>query len=228
MTTMKRHTILGANGTIARELVPILQAHGEKIRLVSRAPKPVPGTETAAADVLDYGQVFRAVEGSEVVYLLIGIPYDYKVWQRNWPVIMQNVINVCKATGAKLLFFDDVYMYGKVEGKMTEETPYCPISRKGAVRAEVARMLQREMAAGTLQAAIARAVDFYGPGVTDTSAAGTLVFANLKKGKKAQWFINPDMPRSYTPPMRPGLCTCWLPTRKPSARCGTCLPCSRR
>jgi nucleoside-diphosphate-sugar epimerase len=58
-------------------------------------------------------------------------------------------------------------------------------------------MLQGEMAAGTVEAVIARAVDFYGPGVTDKSAAGTLVFANLKKGKTAQWFINADVPRSY-------------------------------
>ncbi|MBD0257796.1 MAG: NAD-dependent epimerase/dehydratase family protein [Cytophagales bacterium] len=194
---MKLHTILGANGTIAGELVPVLQAHGEKIRLVSRSPQPVPGTETAAADVLDYEQVLRAVEGSGVVYLLIGIRYDHRVWRRDWPVIMQNVINACKATGAKLIFFDDVYMYGRVEGRMTEETPYRPTSKKGAVRAAVARQLQREMAAGTVQAAIARAVDFYGPAVTDKSAAGTLVFANLKRGKTAQWFINPDVPRSY-------------------------------
>jgi hypothetical protein len=130
-TTMKLHTILGANGTIAKELVPVLQANGESIRLVSRNPKPVPGAETRAADVLDYGQVVRAVEGSHVVYLLIGIPYDHKVWQRDWPVIMRNVIDACKATGARLVFFDDVYMYGKVDGVMTEETPYRPSSKKG-------------------------------------------------------------------------------------------------
>jgi nucleoside-diphosphate-sugar epimerase len=128
---MKLHTILGANGTIAKELVPVLQANGESIRLVSRNPKPVPGAETRAADVLDYGQVVRAVEGSHVVYLLIGIPYDHKVWQRDWPVIMRNVIDACKATGARLVFFDDVYMYGKVDGVMTEETPYRHSSKKG-------------------------------------------------------------------------------------------------
>ena len=54
------------------------------------------------------------------------------------------------------------------------------------------------MAAGTLEALIARAVDFYGPGVTDKSAAGLLVFTNLKKGKTAQWMVNADVPRSYT------------------------------
>ena len=194
---MKLHTILGANGTIAQELLPVLLANKEHVRLVSRNPKPAEGVETRKADVLDFAQLKIALEGSSVVYLVIGIQYDHKIWQRDWPVIMQNVIKVCKENSARLIFFDDVYMYGKVEGVMTEETPYRPISKKGKVRAEVARMLELEMEAGTIDAVIARAVDFYGPGVTDKSAAGVLVFSNMKKGKRAQWFINADVPRSY-------------------------------
>ncbi len=194
---MKLHTILGANGTIATELIPVLKAHHEKIRLVSRSAKKVEGTEAIKADVLNYEQVLNAIRGSEVVYLLIGITYNAEIWKKEWPVIMRNVINACKVTGAKLIFFDDVYMYGRVIGEMTEDTPYHPTSKKGMVRMEVAQMLQREMAAGSIKSAIARAVDFYGPRVTDKSAASTLVFANMKKGKKAQWFINADVPRSY-------------------------------
>lgn len=194
---MTLHTLLGANGTIANALLPVLLENGENVRLVSRNPRPVEGTETMAANMLDREQVFRAVKGSSIVYLLIGITYNADTWHRDWPVIMRNVIDACKAENAKLIFFDDVYMYGKVDGVMTEETPYRPSSRKGSVRAGVARMLQDEMESGAIKAAIARAVDFYGPGVTDKSAAGVLVFANMKKGKSAQWFINPDVPRSY-------------------------------
>lgn len=194
---MKLHTILGANGTIAAQLLPVLLANKENVRLVSRNPKPVPGAETRKADVLNYEQLKDALQGSSVVYLVIGIQYDHKVWQRDWPIIMRNVIDSCKANNAKLIFFDDVYMYGKVNGVITEDTPYNPCSKKGEVRAAVARMLQQEMEAGTIEAAITRAVDFYGPGVTDKSAAATLVFANMKKGKTAQWLINPDVPRSY-------------------------------
>lgn len=36
----------------------------------------------------------------------------------------KNAIEACKVNKAKLIFFDNVYMYGKVDGKMTEETPY--------------------------------------------------------------------------------------------------------
>lgn len=192
-----RHTILGANGTIATELIPVLKSHQAAIRLVSRKPKQVDGCESVSADVLDFDQVLKAVLGSDVVYLVIGIPYNAEIWKRDWPVIMRNVINACKVTGAKLIFFDDIYMYGRVQGVMTEDTPYYPSSKKGRIRAEIARMLLQEMAAGTIKAAIARAVDFYGPRVTDKSAASTLVFDNMKKGKPAQWLINADVPRSY-------------------------------
>ena len=194
---MKLHTILGATGTIATELIPILKSHQLKIRLVSRTPQKIEGTESVAADMLNYDQVLKAVTGSEVVYLIVGITYNADIWKKEWPVIMRNVIDACIATGAKLIFFDNVYMYGRVNGTMTENTPYFPSSKKGRVRIEIARMLLQEMAAGTIKAAIARAVDFYGPGVTHKSAAGTLVFNNMKKGKTAQWPINADVPRSY-------------------------------
>jgi hypothetical protein len=42
---------------------------------------------------------------------------------------------------AKLVFFDNVYMYGRVEGWMTEETPMNPRSKKGEARPQIARML---------------------------------------------------------------------------------------
>ena len=77
---------------------------------------------------------------------------------------MANTIEACKRAGAKLLFFDNVYMYGKVDGPMTEETPFNPCSKKGETRAAIATALIDEWKAGGLTAMIARAADFYGPG----------------------------------------------------------------
>ena len=204
---MALHTLLGANGTIATELVPILQANNEKIRLVSRNPKPVAGAETRKADVLDRQQLIDAVAGSDIVYLLVGIQYDHKIWKSNWPVIMRNTIDACKAANAKLIFFDNIYAYGLVKGKITEETPFHPVSKKGEVRAGVDRMLLDEMRSGKIKAAIAKATDFYGPRSTDKSAAGILIFDRLKKGSTAQWMVNADLPRtfSYTPDAARGL-----------------------
>ena len=198
---MALHTILGANGTIATELLPVLHENNEQIRLVSRHPRPVSYAQTIAADMLNYEQVASAVQGSDIVYLLVGIEYNYKVWQREWPVIMRNVINACKAANARLIFFDNVYPYGNVKGKIDESTPFNPISKKGKVRAEVDSMLLNEMKNGTLNAIIARAADFYGPRCTDKSAPSLLVFSRLKKKQTPQWLANANVPRTltYTP-----------------------------
>jgi nucleoside-diphosphate-sugar epimerase len=195
------HTILGANGTIATELIPVLKKNNVNIRLVSRKPQHIEGTESVTANALNSEEVLSAILGSDVVYLVIGITYNAKIWKEEWPIIMRNVIDACKATGAKLVFFDNIYMYGKVDGLITEETPYDYSSKKGRVRADVARMLLQEMAAGQLKAVIARATDFYGPRVMEKSVASLLVFDRMKKGNGAQWLINASVPRSfnYTP-----------------------------
>lgn len=128
---MKLHTILGAGGAVSHHLAPLLLAHNERVRMVARSPQPMAGAETVTADIQDYDQVLRAVEGSSVVYLVVGLKYDFRVWREQWPRVMTHVINACKRTGCALVFFDNVYMYGPAEGAMTEETPFRPTSKKG-------------------------------------------------------------------------------------------------
>ncbi len=109
-------TILGAGGPISNELVKILSARGAPIRLVSRQPAH-PGAEVVSADISDQDQAIRAVAGSSVVHLLVGLKYDVKVWHEQWPRIMANTIEACKRARARLIFFDNVYMYGKVRAR---------------------------------------------------------------------------------------------------------------
>ena len=156
--------ILGAGGAIGNGLAKLLAERNRPVRLVGRNPRLTPGaTEATAADLTDREQTIRAVAGSGLVYLLAGLPYDHKVWQDAWPRVMDNTIEACKRAGAKLVFFDNVYMYGRVGGAMTEETPFNPCSRKGEVRARIATALVNEWRSGALTAMIARSADFYGP-----------------------------------------------------------------
>ncbi len=110
-------TILGANGVIGRELSIQLLKYTDQMRQVSRHPKKVNVSDTLmTADLLNYEDVRKAVAGSEVVYLVAGLKYDTKTWQAEWPKVMQHVINACKESGSKLVFFDNVYAYGLVNG----------------------------------------------------------------------------------------------------------------
>src|SRR5580700_7976107 len=128
-------TILGAGGAIGNELIKLLASKNQPFRLVGRNPKATAGaSESLAADLTERDQTVRAVAGSSVGYLLVGLKYDLKVSQEMRPRIMGNTIEACKRAGAKLLFFDNVYMYGKVSGPMTEETLFNPCSKKGEIR----------------------------------------------------------------------------------------------
>src|SRR5437588_623897 len=104
-------TIFGAGGPIGNEFAKLLAARNTPFRLVGRNPKPVASGELFAADVADKEQAIRAVAGSKIVYLLVGLKYDAKVWQELWPRIMANTIEACKRAQARLIFFDNVYMY---------------------------------------------------------------------------------------------------------------------
>ncbi|GAB3258241.1 SDR family oxidoreductase [Larkinella harenae] len=192
-------TILGAGGTIGSELAKELPRYTDRIRLVSRNPKKTnPTDELFPTDLSDRSQVFKAVEGSEVVYLTVGFAYNHKVWRAKWPALMRNTIDACKQYGAKLVFFDNVYLYDPAGlGHMTEESPINPVSRKGNVRAEIAGMLMDEVKRGTLTALIARAADFYGPN-NEKSLMVETVLKNFRQKKAANWFARTDKIHSFT------------------------------
>lgn len=191
------YTILGAGGIISNEIARVFYQNNVPFTLVSRHPKALPGALIKAADITNKEQTEEAVKGSSIVILSAGLKYDIRVWEKQWPAIMNNTINACKKNNAKLIFFDNVYMLGKVSGPMTEETPHNPMSRKGEVRARLANQIMDEVKAGSLNAIIARAADFYGPHCS-TSVLNTLVFDKLSKGKKAQWMGNDKAVHSFT------------------------------
>jgi nucleoside-diphosphate-sugar epimerase len=191
-------TILGANGVIGRELSRHLRSHTDCIRQASRSPRRVNTTDDLCAiDLLDARATAEAVAGSNVCYLVAGLKYDYRVWQEQWPKVMRNTIEACKRHDSALVFFDNVYAYGRVDGVMTEETPYNPRSRKGEVRARIATMLMDEAKRGELRAMIVRAADFYGPGAV-LSLTHATVTERLKAGKTPQWIGNAKAVHTFT------------------------------
>lgn len=195
-------TILGANGTIGLLLAKELLKYTDKIRLVSRNPRKVNVTdELFPADLSIPAIVDHAIAGSEVVYLVVGFEYKLDVWQEKWPRLMRSTIDACIKHKARLVFFDNVYSYDiNAISHMTEESPYNPPSRKGAVRKQIAQMVIDEVKAGRLMAIIARSADFYGP-ANDKSMIIEMVYKNFSKGMRASWPVDASKRHSltYTP-----------------------------
>lgn len=186
-----KQTILGAGGAIGVELAKALPNYTPNIRLVGRNPKKINVTdELFKADLMNRDEVMKAVDGSEIVYLTVGIDYKTKLWQQMWPPLIQNVIDACIQHQSKLVFFDNVYAIGGDNVKhITEHSPISPSSKKGEVRAKVDRLILESIEKKGLRAIIARSADFFGS-VKEKSLLMNMVYDNLIKGKKAQWFCN--------------------------------------
>ena len=205
-------TILGSGGAVGVALAKALPKYTSTIRLVSRNPSKVnPQDQLLSADLLQTEEVSQAVLGSEVVYLTVGLTYNVNIWQESWPRIVDNVVKACKKHHAKLVFFDNIYMYHPdAVGFMTEESKVDPQTKKGKVRANIADMILEANHRGEIQALIARSADFYGPSIQNVSMLTETVFKPLSQGKKAQCLGRMDVKHSFTFTPDAGMATALL------------------
>jgi len=110
-------------------------------------------------------------------------------------VIVQNVIDACKKHKAKLVYFDNTYMYPQNDNTLTEQTAFAPVGMKGKVRASIATMILEEIKSKNIEALICRAPEFYGPGKTQ-SITNSLIFVNIRKSKSLKVLLNADTLRT--------------------------------
>ncbi len=189
------HTVLGAAGTIGAQLVPLLSAQDLPVRAVARRPlPPVPGVEAVAADVSTPDGARRAVAGSHTVYVVVQPAYTR--WVQEFAPLVATIANAASAAGARLVMLDNLYGYGPVDGPMTEATPQRATSRKGRVRAGIARDLLARHERGDLQVALGRAGDFVGPHAV--SLPNVLTLGPVAQGKKGRWLGRLDRPHSLS------------------------------
>ena len=195
-------TILGANGQIGEELARELKRNfTSDIRIVSRRAQKVNDTdEIFSADLSVREKAIEAVKGSEIAYFTLGLPISSDLWEKQFPVILRNVIDACKVNGTKLVFFDNTYMYPQDDRILTENTAFDPVGRKGRVRRQMAEMVLKEIRSGELEAVICRAPEFYGPAKTQ-SITNTLIFNNIQEGKTLKVPLSDKKKRSliWTP-----------------------------
>ncbi|QCZ94634.1 NAD-dependent epimerase/dehydratase family protein [Salinimonas iocasae] len=196
------HVILGASGQIGSELAQVLHTdYTTDIRVVSRNPIKINDTDTLySADLMDPRQTLEATKGADTVWFTAGLPMDTSRWEKQWPVMMENVINACATNNARLVYFDNTYMYPQTSEPMDETTRFDPVGRKGRVRALITNMLLEAMQNGRVNAMICRAPEFYGPGKTQ-SITNTIVLDKLRNKQTANVFLSATTVRSliYTP-----------------------------
>ena len=193
----KELSVVIGTGALGLAVMDELVAKGKDVRLVNRNGKAdVPSSVAVVkADATDTAAIREACEGAAVIYHCAA-PH-YGSWKELFPPLMQGIIDVAENVGAKLIYADNLYMYGLPKGKLSEELPNAPISEKGKVRAQVADMLLNASRNGKIKAAIGRGSDFFGERVK-TSALGNQVFGAMLENKPASVLGNIDLPHTYT------------------------------
>ncbi|MBC8112503.1 MAG: NAD-dependent dehydratase, partial [Verrucomicrobia bacterium] len=125
------------------------------------------------------------------------MPYQSKVWQRDWPILIQNVVTACEKANAKLIFFDNAYMYSQpLAVPFTETHAQNPGTKKGLARKQTADLLLKAIAEKRIEAVIGRSADFYGEQAVNSPFYISFL-QNMLKGKAAQVLGKKDITHSY-------------------------------
>lgn len=197
MAEKNLQVVLGASGGIGSALVRELAARGHRVRAVNRkGDADVPeGVERLAADVSTPEGAKAAVRGAAVAFHAAQPAYHR--WPQEFEAMNEAVLTGAAAAGAKLVFADNLYMYGPISGPITEQTPEGSTTRKGEVRARMARRLRQAHRSGEVLVTMGRAADYYGPRALD-SGAGETLFGAAVRGKVTQWPANADVPHAFS------------------------------
>jgi nucleoside-diphosphate-sugar epimerase len=111
--------------------------------------------------------------------------------------LQSNIGAALSGTEAVFVATEKIYGYGVVDGPLHEGLPLTATTRKGVVRAELGRELERAHNAGDYRTVAARASDVYGPGV-ENSAYGNRFFGPLIAGKKTEVLGDPSARHTVT------------------------------
>ena len=193
------HVVLVAAGGTGSAVVRELAARGLRVRAVTRGgtTDTPEGVEQVAADVGTAEGARRACEDAAVVYHCA--QPGYTKWPELFPPMTRAIIDGAAAAGAKLVFADNLYVYGPPDAPMTEETPQRARGKKGRTRIEMADAVLGAHADGRLRCTIGRSSDYYGPRST-TSTVGENIMKPVVRGKRARWLArSTSRTRSTTP-----------------------------
>ncbi len=199
MTNQELHIIFGT-GPVGRAVARELVERRKAIKMVNRSgkrPDGVPdGVPVIAGDVFDAALTKEVARCASHVYQCTNPAYHE--WVEKFPTLQANTLEAAASASAKYIVMENMYMYGDTNGRpITEDLPYNAHNKKGSLRARMAHDVLAAHQSGKVRAAIARASDFYGPGVLE-SAAGNRMFGFAVEGKAASAAGNLDAKHTYS------------------------------
>lgn len=191
----EKHVVVGT-GPLGLAVMRELLIRGKEVIMVNQKsfidlPKDV---ILIHANVSNFEEAANAFKGATVVYHCA--KPDYTKWPEQFPNLNKGIIYGTSQAGAKLIYADNLFMYGSSKQPYNESSLNLASDRKGLVRAQMAEEVLEAHYSGTIRAAIGRGPDFYGPNVLH-SILGERVFKSALQGKVAKVIGCIDVPHTH-------------------------------
>lgn len=164
-TPVRTMLVLGATGGVGGEIARQARAAGWRVRALNREPRRLAardGLEWVHGDAMVAADVTAAARGADVIVHAVNPP-GYQRWAELVLPMMDNTLAAARASGARIVLPGTVYNFGPdAFPTPREDSAQRPVTRKGAIRVEMERRLERAAADG-VRSTIVRAGDFFGP-----------------------------------------------------------------
>ncbi len=194
---MSHHLVIGA-GPVGSGVATLLAAQGTPVTVLTRSGTGPshPLVTLVDGDANNIDSIAAHATGAAAMYNCVNPPY--RRWATDWPPMHHAMMAAAERTGAVLVMMENLYAFGAdATMPMREGDAMRATGTKGASRATMARELLQAHADGRLRATLARASDFFGPGVRD-AGMGERVVPKVIAGKKVSVLGSLDAPHSLS------------------------------
>lgn len=183
----------GLGAAVARELIK----KNEKVIGVNRSGKAHPliipeEVDIRGIDIFNTEKLLPILSNAKIIYHCVNI--SYSKWDPDFLNLTKQIISMVEKVKVPLVISDNLYMYGEdlKEGRR-ENMPYNSKSKKGKLRAQMAKYYQEAHDTGRIRMVMVRGPSYYGVGALYTSHYGDRLFSKILKGKKAMFIGNPEI-----------------------------------
>ncbi|TKC16078.1 SDR family NAD(P)-dependent oxidoreductase [Robertmurraya kyonggiensis] len=194
---MKKALVLGASGGMGYSIVKELSKRGIQVTAFARTKSKLDklfkndtNVTTFQGDIFQGQDIKDAAKGADVIFQAANIPYPE--WEKKLETFMGNILTAAQVSGASLAIVDNIYAYGRSDGrKVQEDFPKNPHTKKGRIRLNVEDLVKNS----DVKALIAHFPDFYGPNAENSILHFTL--QGVVKNKRAMFVGNQQIKREF-------------------------------
>lgn len=194
---MSLHVIVGAGAVGSGTALRLAEA-GHDVRIITRsgAGPEHAGVERVAADAAERSRLTELSRGAHSLYNCANPPYNK--WASDWPPLAASFLGAAEATGARLVTMSNLYGFARGSSPMRATDPLVPFTRKGTLRTDMWADALAAHEQERIQATEARASDYFGPGLGETSHLGDRAIPRVLAGKSVSLLGPADVEHSWS------------------------------